>query len=47
MRRDAGLTAKEVAGRAGWYPSKASRLENAVTGVELRRTSLSTARTPS
>ncbi|PSJ29050.1 transcriptional regulator [Streptosporangium nondiastaticum] len=31
IRRDAGLTAKEVAQRAGWYPSKASRLENAVT----------------
>ncbi|RKN76085.1 XRE family transcriptional regulator [Streptomyces klenkii] len=31
VRRDAGLTAKEVARRAGWYSSKASRLENAVT----------------
>ncbi|MYV98923.1 helix-turn-helix transcriptional regulator [Streptomyces sp. SID3343] len=31
VRRDAGITAKEIAGSAGWYPSKASRLENAVT----------------
>ncbi|TSB25292.1 helix-turn-helix domain-containing protein [Streptomyces benahoarensis] len=31
MRRDAGLSAKAVASRTGWYPSKVSRLENAVT----------------
>ncbi|WP_149830957.1 helix-turn-helix domain-containing protein [Streptomyces tailanensis] len=31
IRLDAGLTAREVAIAAGWHPSKASRLENAVT----------------
>lgn len=31
LRKDAGLTARELAAQAGWYPSKASRLENAVT----------------
>ncbi|THA41804.1 helix-turn-helix transcriptional regulator [Streptomyces sp. A1547] len=31
IRLDSGLLAKEVAERAGWYPSKASRLENATT----------------
>lgn len=31
LRKDSGLTARELAARAGWYPSKASRLENAVT----------------
>ncbi|MEV3855977.1 helix-turn-helix transcriptional regulator [Streptomyces sp. NPDC050095] len=31
LRRDAGLTAKDVADRTGWYKSKVSRLENAVT----------------
>ncbi|MEV0279671.1 helix-turn-helix transcriptional regulator [Streptomyces sp. NPDC050610] len=31
MRRDAGLSARVIAGRTGWYPSKVSRLENAVT----------------
>ncbi|MFE9256198.1 helix-turn-helix domain-containing protein [Streptomyces sp. NPDC006879] len=31
IRRDANLTAKDVADRTGWYKSKVSRLENAVT----------------
>src|SRR5262249_49933737 len=31
IRRDAGLSAKAVAERTGWYQSKVSRLENAVT----------------
>jgi transcriptional regulator with XRE-family HTH domain len=31
IRRDANLTAKGVADRTGWYKSKVSRLENAVT----------------
>ncbi|MEV0038556.1 helix-turn-helix transcriptional regulator [Streptomyces sp. NPDC050804] len=31
VRRDANLTAKDVAERTGWYKSKVSRLENAVT----------------
>ncbi|MFD6970597.1 helix-turn-helix domain-containing protein [Streptomyces sp. NPDC059949] len=31
IRLDSGLKAREVAARAGWYPSKASRLENATT----------------
>ncbi|MFD7285691.1 helix-turn-helix domain-containing protein [Streptomyces sp. NPDC059863] len=31
IRRDAGLSAKDVADRTGWYKSKVSRLENAVT----------------
>ncbi|MDT0265792.1 helix-turn-helix transcriptional regulator [Streptomyces sp. DSM 44915] len=31
IRRDANLTARDVAERTGWYKSKVSRLENAVT----------------
>ncbi|MFE9610158.1 helix-turn-helix domain-containing protein [Streptomyces sp. NPDC006012] len=31
LRRDAGLTGQALAERAGWYKSKVSRLENAVT----------------
>ncbi|MET9409699.1 helix-turn-helix transcriptional regulator [Streptomyces sp. NPDC002935] len=31
IRRDANLTASDVAERTGWYKSKVSRLENAVT----------------
>ncbi|MBB1252858.1 helix-turn-helix transcriptional regulator [Streptomyces sp. OF3] len=31
IRRDAGLTSQTLADRAGWYKSKVSRLENAVT----------------
>ncbi|MFJ7267237.1 helix-turn-helix domain-containing protein [Streptomyces sp. NPDC099050] len=31
IRQDAGLSAKAVAERTGWYKSKVSRLENAVT----------------
>jgi transcriptional regulator with XRE-family HTH domain len=31
IRLDAGLTAREIALRAGWHPSKSSRIENAVT----------------
>ncbi|MFE2497440.1 helix-turn-helix domain-containing protein [Streptomyces scopuliridis] len=31
IRRDAGLSATDVADRTGWYKSKVSRLENAVT----------------
>ncbi|MGK5640676.1 helix-turn-helix domain-containing protein [Streptomyces sp. URMC 126] len=31
IRRDAGLYAKDVAERTGWYASKVSRLENATT----------------
>ncbi|WP_282793530.1 helix-turn-helix transcriptional regulator [Streptomyces sp. CC224B] len=31
IRKDANLTAADVAGRTGWYRSKVSRLENAVT----------------
>ncbi|MFF9405855.1 helix-turn-helix domain-containing protein [Streptomyces anandii] len=31
IRRDAGLTGHTLAERAGWYKSKVSRLENAVT----------------
>ncbi|MGI5137324.1 helix-turn-helix domain-containing protein [Streptomyces sp. CA-106110] len=31
IRLDAGLKARELALQAGWHPSKASRLENAVT----------------
>ncbi|MFI7273096.1 helix-turn-helix domain-containing protein [Streptomyces sp. NPDC049879] len=31
IRRDANLAAKDIADRTGWYKSKVSRLENAVT----------------
>ncbi|MFL4908048.1 helix-turn-helix domain-containing protein [Streptomyces sp. MMS24-I2-30] len=31
LRRDAGLTGREVAARAGWLPSKVSRLQSATT----------------
>ncbi|MDX2999637.1 helix-turn-helix transcriptional regulator [Streptomyces scabiei] len=31
IRRDANMTGKDVADRTGWYRSKVSRLENAVT----------------
>jgi transcriptional regulator with XRE-family HTH domain len=31
IRRDAGLTGREVAARAGWQPSKVSRLQGATT----------------
>lgn len=31
IRRDAGLTGREVAVRAGWQPSKISRIQNATT----------------
>ncbi|MER7818193.1 helix-turn-helix transcriptional regulator [Streptomyces sp. NPDC096153] len=31
IRLDAGLTGRELAARCDWYPSKASRIENAVT----------------
>lgn len=31
IRRDAGLTGREVAARAGWLPSKVSRLQSATT----------------
>ncbi|MYW03813.1 helix-turn-helix transcriptional regulator [Streptomyces sp. SID3343] len=31
IRREAGLTARQVADRAGWHASKSSRLENGVT----------------
>ncbi|MFF5858327.1 helix-turn-helix domain-containing protein [Streptomyces sp. NPDC012751] len=31
IRRDAGLTGREVAARAGWQPSKVSRLQSATT----------------
>ncbi|MFJ6723957.1 helix-turn-helix domain-containing protein [Streptomyces sp. NPDC091281] len=31
IRRDAGLTGREVAARAGWHPSKVSRLQSATT----------------
>ncbi|MCM2394438.1 helix-turn-helix domain-containing protein [Streptomyces albipurpureus] len=31
IRRDAGLTGRELAGACGWYPSKVSRIENART----------------
>ncbi|MFD9599425.1 helix-turn-helix domain-containing protein [Streptomyces sp. NPDC059970] len=31
MRRDAGLSGKDLAARLGWYPSKISRIENART----------------
>ncbi|MGW5651992.1 helix-turn-helix domain-containing protein [Streptomyces humi] len=31
IRRDAGLTGREVASRAGWLPSKVSRLQSATT----------------
>ncbi|MFE2266274.1 helix-turn-helix domain-containing protein [Streptomyces griseosporeus] len=31
IRRDAGLTGREVAARLGWQPSKVSRLQNATT----------------
>ncbi|MFE4329007.1 helix-turn-helix domain-containing protein [Streptomyces sp. NPDC056831] len=31
MRRDAGLSGKDLAERLGWYPSKISRIENART----------------
>ncbi|MFJ9431442.1 helix-turn-helix domain-containing protein [Streptomyces sp. NPDC101490] len=31
IRRDAGLTGREVAKRAGWLPSKVSRLQSATT----------------
>ncbi|MCF3136286.1 helix-turn-helix domain-containing protein [Streptomyces olivochromogenes] len=31
IRRDAGLTGREVAERAGWQPSKVSRLQSATT----------------
>ncbi|MFE3551109.1 helix-turn-helix domain-containing protein [Streptomyces kronopolitis] len=32
MRKDAGLTARELATRAGWHESKCSRIENGRTG---------------
>ncbi|MFE1175049.1 helix-turn-helix domain-containing protein [Streptomyces sp. NPDC058773] len=32
MRKDAGLTARELAARAGWHESKCSRIENGRTG---------------
>jgi transcriptional regulator with XRE-family HTH domain len=31
IRREAGIPAAEIAHRAGWHPSKSSRLENGVT----------------
>jgi transcriptional regulator with XRE-family HTH domain len=31
IRRDAGLTGREVAARTGWLPSKVSRLQSATT----------------
>lgn len=31
IRRDGGLTGKELAGQLGWYPSKVSRIERART----------------
>jgi transcriptional regulator with XRE-family HTH domain len=31
LRRDAGLTARDLAGRCGWHPAKVSRIEKAVT----------------
>ena len=31
LRRDAGLTGREVAKRTGWLPSKVSRIQNATT----------------
>ncbi|MER7572511.1 helix-turn-helix transcriptional regulator [Streptomyces sp. NPDC126514] len=31
IRRDAGLTGREVAARTGWLPSKISRIQNATT----------------
>ncbi|WP_395295880.1 helix-turn-helix domain-containing protein [Kitasatospora hibisci] len=31
IRREAGLTGRELAGRCGWHPSKSSRIENART----------------
>ncbi|MDT0468747.1 helix-turn-helix domain-containing protein [Streptomyces gibsoniae] len=31
IRRDANLTGRDIAARTGWYTSKVSRLENAVT----------------
>lgn len=31
MRLDAGLSAREIAARVGWYPSKCSRLETGTT----------------
>lgn len=31
IRREAGLTGREVASRAGWLPSKVSRIQNATT----------------
>ncbi|MDX2794063.1 helix-turn-helix domain-containing protein [Streptomyces scabiei] len=31
IRRDAGLTGREVADRTGWLPSKVSRIQNATT----------------
>jgi transcriptional regulator with XRE-family HTH domain len=31
LRRDAGLSGRELAGRCGWHASKVSRIENAVT----------------
>ncbi|MFI6660518.1 helix-turn-helix domain-containing protein [Streptomyces sp. NPDC050523] len=31
LRRDAGLTGREVAARTGWLPSKVSRIQNATT----------------
>lgn len=32
MRKDSGLTARELAARAGWHESKCSRIENGHTG---------------
>ncbi|MFE1767693.1 helix-turn-helix domain-containing protein [Streptomyces angustmyceticus] len=32
MRKDSGLTARELAARAGWHESKCSRIENGRTG---------------
>ncbi|MEV0638447.1 helix-turn-helix transcriptional regulator [Streptomyces sp. NPDC050619] len=32
LRREAGLTITELAGRCGWHYSKTSRIENALTG---------------
>lgn len=31
LRREAGLTGRELAARCGWHASKVSRIENAVT----------------
>ncbi|WP_408055449.1 helix-turn-helix domain-containing protein [Streptomyces radicis] len=32
IRKDSGLTARELASRAGWHESKCSRIENGPTG---------------